>query len=512
MPENNSSDILRDSRSLVMNAPVGIFISTPEGRFLFVNPAQAKMHGYASPETFTAAVADIGRQLFASPDAWEEFINTLKTREEVLNFECQMTRKDGSVFWASIRARIVQDNSGETAYLQGFTTDITARKQAEEMIRQLRKTEHLEQFAGDIAHDYNNMLSVIHGYTESALQKISPDDPLRKDLEEVQDAARRATIVTRQLLAFGSKQAINPQVIDLNETVEDIINIIQRLIGENIELSWVPGENLWQAWMDPAQIDQILANLCTNARDAISGAGKVTIETENVSIDEVYCSYNTEASPGDYVMLAVTDNGHGMDRETQRTIFQPFFTTKAADRKTGLGLPTVYGIVRQNNGFIYVYSEPGQGTTFKIYLPRYTGPAGRTGEKVTTIARGNGETVLVVEDEIAVLTLAGKMLTGLNYRVLTANSPAEAIAMAETHAGAIRLLLTDVVMPGMNGMEVAGRVRAFCPDIRVLYMSGYTANTIVHRDFSENREHFIQKPFSRNHLGAKIREILSEGE
>ncbi len=497
----NESDIL-------MNAPVGIFVASLEGRFISANKAQAEMLGYDSPEELTDSVTDIGTQVYTNPDDWDDFRKALKRQGDLANFECRFRRRDGSVFWVSINARAVADEAGEADYCQGFTTDISDRKLAEEQALQLRKSESLGQLAGDIAHDYNNMLSVIHGYTEVALEKVFPDDPLRGYLEEIQDAARRATFITRQLLAYSGKQAVDPQVLNLNDTLDDIMNMIQRLLGEEIEIVWAAGKNLWLIEMDPVQIDQIIAALCVNAGDAMDGSGKLTIETENVSIDEAYCANNTEARPGDYVMLAVTDEGHGMDRETRQNIFRPFFTTKGAGDHMGLSLATVYGIVRQNSGFIYVYSEPGQGSTFKIYLPRYADQPERIDRKEDEIPRGLGETVLVVEDEISILKLAEKMLNRLNYKVLTAGLPNEAVALSEKYAGRIQLMLTDMVMPEMDGRELAKQVRMSCPDIKTLYMSGYTASVIARKGGSVHEANFIQKPFSMKDLAAKIHEVL----
>jgi len=338
---------------------------------------------------------------------------------------------------------------------------------------------------------------------------VDPNDPLHADLQEILTAARRSTDITRQLLAFARKQTVAPRVLDLNETLEEMLKMLRQLIGEDIDLAWLPKANLWLVKMDPAQIDQILANLCVNAQDAIAGVGKVTIETDKVTFDAAYCADHAGFVPGEFVLLAVSDNGCGMDKETQDKLFEPFFTTKGVGQGTGLGLATVYGIVKQNDGFINVYSEPEKGTTFKIYLPRHAGETEEISvESVAEIPKGRGETVLVVEDDFSILKLANKILDGLGYNVLIARSPNEAIVLAEEHAGALDILITDVVMPEMNGKELAGRVHALCPDIKTLFMSGYTANVIAHRGVLEEGVNFIQKPFSIKDLAAKVRAVL----
>jgi CheY-like chemotaxis protein len=324
-------------------------------------------------------------------------------------------------------------------------------------------------------------------------------------------AAKRSADLTGRLLAFARKQTIAPRLLDLNDTVAGMLKMLRRIIGEDIDLVWESGAGLWPVMMDPSQIDQILVNLCVNARDAIGGVGKVVIETENKSMDETYGADHPDFVPGDYVMLAVSDDGCGMDKETLNNLFEPFFTTKKVGEGTGLGLATVYGIVKQNNGFINIYSEPGKGSTFRVYLPRHAGAieAAEFGPKLET-PLGRGETVLVVEDESAILNMAQKMLTGLGYRVLTAPDPASALKLAAERGIVIHLLMTDVVMPEMNGLELARRLKTRHPDLKILFMSGHTANVIAHRGILNAGVHFIQKPFSRKDLAGKVREALSE--
>ena len=374
---------------------------------------------------------------------------------------------------------------------------------------QAQKMEAVGRLAGGVAHDFNNMLTLIIGHIGLALMQVAPSDPLHAQLQDVDKAARRSANLTRQLLAFARKQTIAPRVLDLNDTVSGMLKMLRRLIGEDIDLAWMPGAELWPIKIDPGQIDQVLANLCVNARDAISGVGKVTIETGNMAFDEAYCAGQPDFVPGEYVMLGVSDDGCGMDEETRAHLFEPFFTTKGIGQGTGLGLATVYGIVRQNEGFINVYSEPGQGTTFKIYFPGHsTASADTRVESAAETTPEGTETVLMVEDEKAILKLGKMILEKLGYTVLLANTPQEAIRLVEEHAGDIHLLITDVVMPEMNGRDLAEGLVSIKPGLKCLYMSGYTPNVITHRGVLEEGVHFIQKPFSMKDLAVSVREAL----
>jgi nitrogen-specific signal transduction histidine kinase/CheY-like chemotaxis protein len=382
-------------------------------------------------------------------------------------------------------------------------------RQMETQLLQAQKMESVARLAGGVAHDYNNMLSVITGYAELTLELLSPDDQMYEYVNEIRHAAVRSTEITRQLLAFARKQTIAPVVLDLNETVESMLKMLRRLIGEDINLAWQPSTGLWPVQMDPSQVDQILANLCVNARDAIDGVWHVTIETGRATIDAAYCADHPGFVQGEYVELAVSDDGCGMDREALGQIFEPFFTTKELGQGTGLGLSTVYGIVKQNNGFVTVYSEPGKGTTFKIYLPRY---ADTTIEKATEetgeIPGGHGEVILVVEDEESILKIARRTLENLGYTVLTAQGPRHALNLVEGLRGAVHLLVTDVVMPEMDGKELSNRLRETYPELITLFMSGYTANIIAHRGVLDEGVHFMQKPFSKESLAVKVRKAL----
>ncbi|MDP3480288.1 MAG: ATP-binding protein, partial [Desulfoprunum sp.] len=375
--------------------------------------------------------------------------------------------------------------------------------------QQAQKMESIGRLAGGVAHDFNNMLSVILGYSQMVLERTDPASSMYGDLQEIHSAGVRSANITRQLLAFARQQTIAPQVLDLNETVESMLKMLRRLIGEDINLIWQPVA-VWPVKVDPSQIDQILANICVNARDAISGVGKITIETATTTFDAAFCSEHTDFTPGEFVLLGISDNGCGMDKEILDNLFEPFFTTKEVGKGTGLGLATVYGIVKQNNGFINVYSEPGKGTTFRVYLPRHS-EQGSASEKQReeVIQRGRGETVFIVEDEPSILKLTAKMLVGLGYVVVTAGSPMEAVTLAKERRAPIDLLITDVIMPEMNGRDLADALISISPDLKCLFMSGYTASVIATQGVLEEGVHFIQKPFSARGLAAKVREVLA---
>ncbi len=433
--------------------------------------------------------------------------------------EYRIITADKQQKWVYEQGVPVYDKTGEAQALEGIIMDITDRKQAEEereklaaQFQQAQKMESVGRLAGGVAHDYNNMLNVIIGYAELALGKIDPVNPVHADLEKIHTAATRSADITRQLLAFARKQTIDPKVLDLNWTIDGgMLQILHRLMGENIDLSWQPADTLWPVKMDPVQIDQILANLCVNARDAIADVGKITIETGTKTFDQAYCDDHPGFIPGDFVMLAVSDNGCGMNKETRENMFEPFYTTKKAGKGTGLGLATVYGIVKQNNGFINVYSEQDKGTTIRIYLARHTEhqePA--QPEKRNPVPSGHGETVLVVEDEIVILDLACAMLDHLGYTALAAASPEEALNLAQAHAGKIHLMITDVIMPGMNGRDLAVQLTQLYPDLKVLFMSGYTANVIAHHGVLDPGVHFMQKPFSMDDIAAKVKEVMDD--
>lgn len=512
-----TEEALRDSegrfRSLVESAPEGIFVQS-EGRFVFLNPAMVKLLGAARAEDLLGT--DLMERI--APEYHEavqqRIMEQRETGKPVPFMGQEYLRLDGSRVAVETTAVAIRFE-GQDAHLV-FVRDITERRQAEEeqeklrnQLNQLQKMESIGRLAGGVAHDFNNMLGVILGYTQMAMEKMDPAQPLFNYLKEIRKVAERSADLTRQLLAFARKQTVAPRILDLNETVNGMLNMLQRLIGESIDLAWLPGRELRPVKVDPAQIDQILANLCVNAKDAISGVGRICIETSNVSFDDAYCAARADFLPGDYVQLTVSDNGSGMDRATLKQIFEPFFTTKSVGKGTGLGLSTVYGIVKQNHGFINVYSEPGQGTSFKIYLPQHKGESVQFQVKDTVSPVAEGiETVLLVEDEPALLELGQMMLKSLGYRVLAAGSPLEALELVRSGREDIHLLLTDVVMPEMNGKDLFSRLLALYPRLRCLYMSGYTADVIAHHGVLEEGVNFIQKPVSTKDLAVKVRAVL----
>ncbi|MBA3004132.1 MAG: PAS domain S-box protein [Desulfurivibrio sp.] len=487
----------------------GIVMTDALGAIQFVNPAFKRMTGYRGKEVVgqNPRILKSGKQdeLFYR-NLWATISGGKTWTGQIVN-----KRKDGTLYTEETTISPVRDASGKIVNYVSVGRDITEHLLLTAEFQQAQKMEAIGLLAGGVAHDYNNMLTVILGYAELALRKVDPVQPLYADLKEIIKAGKRSTDITRQLLAFARKQTIVPVVLDLNQAVESMLNMLRRLIGENIDLAWLPGAELAPVKMDPVQIDQLLANLCVNARDAIVDVGKVTIETGNVAFDEAYCAEHPGFVAGEYVLLAVSDDGCGMDKKTLDQIFEPFFTNKEVGQGTGLGLSVVYGIVKQNNGFINVYSEPEKGTTFKIYLSRYADQVFKIKrERIAEIPLSHGEMVLVVEDEPALLKMSKLMLEKLGYRVIAASTPHEALGVAEEHAGEIHLLLTDVVMPGMNGCDLAERMQTRNPRLKILFMSGYTANVIAHRGVLGEGTNFIQKPFSMNDLAVKVREALQK--
>ncbi|MDZ4198605.1 MAG: ATP-binding protein, partial [Kiritimatiellia bacterium] len=386
------------------------------------------------------------------------------------------------------------------------------RQQArlQEQLNQAQKMESVGRLAGGVAHDFNNLLMGILGYVELARDHLDPEHPVREYLDEVTRNANRSADLTRQLLAFARRQTVAPKVLDLNDTIASLLSLLRRLLGEDIDRAWMPGLGVAPVKIDPTQVDQILANLCVNARDAISGVGKLTIETDNVTIDAAYAEQHPEALCGEYVRLSVSDSGCGMSSETLLHVFEPFFTTKERDKGTGLGLATVYGIVKQNNGFVNVYSEPGQGSTFRIYLPRVLETPEPTASPVLrALPTGGTETVLLVEDEDAIRKIVGRYLSVLGYDVIPASNPDEALELIKDREAPIPLLITDVVMPGMSGRDLSLRLRERWPSMRTLFMSGYTANAIAHQGILDEGVDFLQKPVSMAALAGKMRDMLN---
>jgi len=506
------------TRTVMDNLPVGLAVNAldPVVKFIYMNDNFAKIY-----RTTRAALS--------APDAfWEAVYEDPAFREEIRRRVLQdcisgdparmhwenvpLTRKGEKTTFVSARNIPVTDKSLMISIVWDVTEIIQAEAERERMQAQLMQAQKMEsvgRLAGGVAHDFNNLIMGVMGYAELARDKLPPGHPVCEDLEEILSSARRTANLTRQLLAFARKQTIAPKELDLNDGITNMLKMLRHLIGEDIHLAWMPCANLWPIRMDPGQVDQMLANLCVNARDAIDGVGKITIETANVTIDASYCIDRFEAVPGDYVVCAVSDDGCGMTSEVMAHIFDPFYTTKGVGEGTGLGLATVYGIVKQNNGFINVYSEEGKGSTFRIYLPRFSGEAERKTE-VSDDAKspGGGETILLVEDDRTVLMTTQAFLKQFGYSVLAAASPEEAFRVAGEYAGPIHLLITDVILPGMNGREMAKRLAEARPGMKVLYMSGYTANVIAHRGILEEDVMFLSKPFTRNALSRKVREAL----
>jgi len=495
-------------REIFDNAVVGVFQSSPEGRYLTVNPALAKMLGYDSPQELIESITDIGRQVYVDPD----YRNVLKERAKrngmVTNLECQVYRKDGSKAWFSVNLRAILQN-GQIVRYEGTNEDITQRKLLEDQLRQSQKMEAVGLLAGGIAHDFNNALGVITGYSDLLQSSLSPQSPSHRHAEEIAKAGRRAAALTRQLLAFSRKQVIQPVVLDLNLATHELERMLRRLLGEHIEIAFQRDFALGLVKMDPGQVEQVLMNLCVNARDAMPDGGKLCIQTANVELDETYAKQTGFVLPGSYVMLSVSDTGAGIERETQRRIFEPFFTTKEPGKGTGLGLSTVYGIAKQNGGYIIVYSEVGKGSTFRLYLPRLGVDAKLHAEALLPEVVAVGiETVMVVEDEKALRILARTCLESNGYTVLDASDAATALRLAENDGQRIDLLLSDVVMPGMGGRDLANRMQVIHPNIKVLFMSGYTNDLIDRHHVLEPGTEFLEKPFTLHALLSRVGKVL----
>jgi PAS domain S-box-containing protein len=483
-----------------------------DGVYIDINDGFTKVMGYMRQDVLGKSSIELN--VWANLEDRQRLVAGLKKQGVVENLEAEFKDKNGQIKTGLMSARILKIKNEPV--ILSITRDITDRKKIRKekeklqaQLTQAQKMESVGRLAGGVAHDFNNMLGVILGHLEFALEKAQQDHDLHADLKEIQTAANRSADLTKQLLAFARKQTISPRRLDLNDTVKNSQNMLRRLIGEDIDLVWKPATHLWPVKMDPTQIDQILTNLCVNARDAINGVGQLTIETGRKTFDYVYCSENPGFMPGDFVMLAVSDNGCGMDKEILKNLFEPFFTTKEVGKGTGLGLATTYGIVKQNNGFINVYSEPGQGSTFRIYLPRHIAE-NKTAMAVPVrkTAAGGTETVLLVEDEPAILRMTRMMLERQGYTVISAATPKQALELAKNQSGPIDLLMSDVVMPEMNGRDLAAKITSLYPDIRLLFMSGYTANVIAHQGILDKGVAFIQKPFSMAELSEKVRAVI----
>src|ERR1700722_13664321 len=495
-------------RSLVTNAPYGICRCDSTAKMLDVNPAFVAMLGYSSPEELNGQPI---YGLYADTEQWFNLADSLRASSPFKGIAAEWKRKDGTTTVVRVSGRSVSNGREGGVVFELFDEDVTERPTLEQQLRQAQKMEAVGRLAGGIAHDFNNLLMVISGYTEFLLERLGDEPQLRGPAQEIASAAERASSLTRQLLAFSRKQMLAPRVVNLNDVATENIKMLTRMIGEDVDLVMVPAPNLWPIRADSGQIEQVIMNLAVNARDAMPSGGKLTIETSNVALDEEYARFHAPLRPGDYVMVAISDTGAGMDAETQSHIFEPFFTTKGT-KGTGLGLSTVYGIVKQSGGYIWVFSEVGKGTTFKIYLPRVAS----AGEAVMPVAtpveqqraEPGTETILLVEDEANLRYLARQYLEKQGYKVIEAADGAVAMQVAVAHDKVIHLLLTDVIMPGMNGRELAQRICEIRPNVKVLYMSGYTENVIGHNGTLDAGVRLLQKPFNLRDLKSIVREVL----
>jgi PAS domain S-box-containing protein len=509
---------LRLQTTALEAAANAIIIADRDGRIDWVNPAFTALTGYSSEESRGRNMRELVRSGHQDRALYANLWDTILAGR-VWHGELANRRKDGSIYTEEQTITPVLGDDGRIIHFIAVKQDVTERKRADEerealdaQLRQAQKMESVGRLAGGVAHDFNNALGVVLGRAELALKRIEPGNPVGHHLEAIREAALRSANLTRQLLAFARRQTIAPKVLDLNEAVAGTLDMLRQLIGEGVRLSWRPGAGLWPLKMDPAQIDQVLANLLVNARDAIDGVGEVRVETRNVILDEAFCAGRGGCVPGEYVALSVADDGCGMEKDVLDRVFEPFFTTKGVGQGTGLGLATVYGIVKQNVGYIDAASMPGEGTTFDVYLPSMAGhvPEEAPAAGAAVEPRGLGETVLLVEDEPAMLDVEAEMLADLGYSVLKAGRPGQALSLAGAHSGSIHLLVTDMVMPEMNGRDLAQRLAAIRPGIRCLFVSGYTADVIASRGVLDDGVRLLEKPFSRRDLAVKLRQALEQ--
>jgi two-component system, cell cycle sensor histidine kinase and response regulator CckA len=495
-------------RELFENANDIMYIHDLKGDFTSTNLMTERLTGYTNEEALQMNIAQIIAPEYIEL-ARKNLAEKLLERTESSIYLVEIICKDGHRLPVEVSTRLIYEGDKPVA-VQGIVRDLSERSRLEDQLRQSQKMESVGRLAGGIAHDFNNLLTAIIGYSQMAMRHLAPDSPAKNDIKEVEKAGKRAAELTGQLLTFSRKQALQPKVIDLNQIVANIERMLHRVIGEDIELSTKLSPDLGLVKADPGQIEQIIMNLAVNARDAMPQAGKLTIETANVEFDETYTQAHLAVTPGPYVMLAFSDTGIGMNKETQARIFEPFFTTKDSGKGTGLGLSTVYGIVKQSGGNLWVYSEKGRGTTFKIYLPRVEEPSKPEESDAQKLDSFSGTgTILLVEDDLTVRQLTRQILEINGYTILEATSAAHALQICEQHEGKIHLIITDVIMPDMSGRELAQQVRQLGNEAKVLYMSGYTDNSIVHHGILDADTPFLQKPFTSDSLTRKVREVIS---
>jgi PAS domain S-box-containing protein len=503
---------------LYENANDMIFTLDLLGNFTSINRAAYASFGYRVEELLGKGLQDV-----LTPESFEYAMTTLQRavaeKSDLMGiqpWEFEGLKKDGTKVLLEVRARLILED-GNVMGVQAIARDITERKQSEEekaflqeQLRQSQKMEAIGRLAGGIAHDFNNLLTIIGGYSALSFLELKEEDPLKGNIRAVQKATERAANLTRQLLAFSRRQPMEMKVLDLNATLRDMDKMLRRVIGEDIKLVTHLAEDLGRTKTDPGQIEQVIMNLVVNARDAMPEGGRLTIETANVELDEAYVRGHVGVKPGRYLMLSVSDTGAGMTQEVKERVFEPFFTTKVTGKGTGLGLSTVYGIVKQSGGNIWVYGEPEKGAAFKIYLPRVDEPTEVFKEKLVKDLPRGSETVLLVEDEEEVRKLAAQILQRQGYKVLEAPQGGDALLICEQHQTPVHLMLTDVVMPGMSGHQLAERLKSLQPEMKVLYMSGYTDNTIIQHGVLVEGVNYISKPFTVDALARKVREVLDQ--
>jgi two-component system, cell cycle sensor histidine kinase and response regulator CckA len=498
-------------RNIFENAVEGIYQTTPDGKYISANPALARMMGFDSPAELMDGITDIRMQEYVNPGARDEFAKAMKENGFVHKFEFEAYRKDGKKIWVSENARAVLTEQGNIHHFEGTMQEITQHRELEQQLRQMQKIEAIGRLAGGVAHDFNNILMAISSYSELLERKLS-DEALRRYLDEIVKATDRGSSLTQSLLTFSRKQVSSPQVVDLNALIREQLKMLKRLIPENIEVKFQPGHELACVKADTSQLEQVVMNLVINARDAMTNGGRLVLETANSQLgDRTTASPKSDSDQG-YVLITVSDNGCGMDAETKSHIFEPFFTTKEQGKGTGLGLATVFGIVKHSGGQILVNSEPGSGTTFKIFFPAVEAKPQAPAKRNTHVSLTGTGTILLVEDEPGVRDSAAEYLSESGYTVLKAGRGTEALAIAERYELPIDLLLTDLVMPQMSGVELAKRIAEMRPQVEIIFMSGYSNNLLSAQQMADPKHVLLRKPFSLSILGERVREILGQSK